>query len=228
MRTALVIFDIAGTTVSDNGNVNQAFRDALAEADIQVAIEEVNTLMGYRKIDAIRQMVVKHAPQLTGSRQEELVNAIHDRFNSMMVDFYRNDTTLEALPFAEELFALLQEKGIKVALNTGFTRVITDAILQKLGWDKAVSINAVICSDEVPEGRPHPYMIRSIMQQLGITDTAEVVKVGDTEVDVNEGRNAGCGWVVSVTTGAYTRAQLSTYHPDAIIDSLQELPALIL
>lgn len=228
MRTALVVFDIAGTTVSDNGNVNQAFRDALAEADIQVAIEEVNTLMGYRKIDAIRQMVVKHAPQLTGSRQEELVNAIHDRFNSMMVDFYRNDTTLEALPFAEELFALLQEKGIKVALNTGFTRVITDAILQKLGWDKAVSINAVICSDEVPEGRPHPYMIRSIMQQLGITDTAEVVKVGDTEVDVNEGRNAGCGWVVSVTTGAYTRAQLSTYHPDAIIDSLQELPALIL
>lgn len=228
MKTALVVFDIAGTTVSDNGNVNQAFRDALAEENIQVAIEEVNTLMGYRKIDAIKRMVVKHAPALTGSRQEELVNAIHDRFNSMMVEFYRNDTNLAPLPFAEELFAMLQEKGIKVALNTGFTRVITDAILQKLGWDKTASINAVICSDEVPEGRPHPYMIRSVMQQLHITDAAEVVKVGDTEVDVNEGRNAGCGWVVSVTTGAYTREQLSAYHPDAIIDSLQELPALIL
>ncbi|MBI2282619.1 MAG: HAD-IA family hydrolase [Bacteroidetes bacterium] len=227
MRTALVVFDIAGTTVSDKGNVNQAFRNALAEENIQVAIEEVNTLMGYRKIDAIMRMVVKHAPQLTGSGQEERINAIHNRFNSIMVDFYRNDAALEPLPFAEELFALLQEKGIKVALNTGFTRVITDAILQKLGWDKAAFINTVICSDEVPEGRPHPYMIQSIMQQLGISDAAKVVKVGDTEVDVNEGRNAGCGLVVAVTTGAYTREQLSPYHPDAIIDSLQELPALI-
>lgn len=228
MRAALVVFDIAGTTVSDKGNVNQAFRDALAEDNIQVPIDEVNTLMGYRKIDAIMRMVVKHAPQVTGSGQAELVNRIHDRFNRIMVDFYRNDASLEPLPFAEELFALLQEKGIKVALNTGFTRVITDAILQKLGWDKAAFIHAVICSDEVPEGRPQPYMIRSVMQQLGITDAAEVVKVGDTEVDVNEGRNAGCGWVVSVTTGAYTREQLSAYHPDAIIDSLRELPALIL
>lgn len=228
MRTALVVFDIAGTTVADKDNVNQAFRDALAEENIQVAIEEVNTLMGYRKIDAITRMVVKHAPQVNGSDQAELVNSIHDRFNRIMVDFYQHDADLQPLPFAEELFVLLQEKGIKVALNTGFTRVITDAILQKLGWDRAAFINAVICSDEVPEGRPHPYMIRSLMQQLGVTDAADVVKVGDTEVDVNEGRNAGCRLVVSVTTGAYTREQLSAYHPDAIIDSLQELPALIL
>lgn len=228
MRTALVVFDIAGTTVADKDHVNQAFRTALAEAHIQVPIDEVNTLMGYRKIEAITRMVVKHAPQVTGSDQAELVNRIHDRFNRIMVDFYRTDADLEPLPFAEELFALLQEKGIKVALNTGFTRVITDAILQRLGWDTAAYINKVICSDEVPEGRPQPYMIRSIMQELGITDAAEVVKVGDTEVDVNEGRNAGCGKVISVTTGAYTREQLSAYQPDAIIDSLQELPALIL
>ncbi len=228
MRTALVVFDIAGTTVSDKGNVNQAFREALAEENIHVPIDEVNTLMGYRKIEAITRMVEKHVPQVTGSDQTVLVNRIHDRFNRIMVDFYRNDAGLAPLPFAEDLFMLLREKGIKVALNTGFTRLITDAILQKLGWDTATFIHAVICSDEVPEGRPHPYMIRSLMQRLNIADAATVVKVGDTEVDVKEGRNAGCGYVISVTTGAYTREQLSVYQPDAIIDSLQELPALIL
>lgn len=228
MKTALVVFDMAGTTVSDKGNVNKAFRDALAEENITVGIEEVNTLMGYRKIEAITRMVVKQAPAIAPPEQTALIEKIHDRFNSIMIEFYHTDTDLQPLPFAEEIFGMLQNKGIKVALNTGFTRVITDAILQKLGWDQSPLINAVICSDEVPEGRPHPYMIQSIMQKLGIADAKEVVKVGDTEVDVNEGRNAGCGFVAAVTTGAYTREQLSDYHPDAIIDSLQELPAFIL
>jgi phosphonatase-like hydrolase len=228
MRTALVVFDMAGTTVSDKGNVNKAFRDALAEENIMVGMEEVNTLMGYRKIEAITRMVVKQLTSLTTAEQTALIEKIHDRFNRIMVDFYQSDADLQPLPFAEELFRTLQDRGIKVALNTGFTRVITDAILQRLGWNQTPMIDTVICSDEVPEGRPYPYMIQSVMQKLGITDTQQVVKVGDTEVDVNEGRNAGCGFVAAVTTGAYTREQLLEYRPDVIIDSLQELPAFIL
>ncbi len=227
MKTALVVFDIAGTTVSDKGNVNQSFRDALATENIEVAEEEVDKLMGYRKIEAIARMVVQYAPGMSESVQTEVIERIHDRFNEQMVKFYTDDTELKPLPFAEEMFQLLQDKGIKVALNTGFTRVITDAILKRLGWNKNPFINMVICSDEVPEGRPHPYMIQSIMLQLGIKEADRIVKVGDTEVDIREGQNAGCGLVVAITTGAYNRSQLSIYQPDAIIDSLQELPALI-
>ena len=65
------------------------------------------------------------------------------------------------------------------------------------------------------------------MAQLRIDDAREVAKVGDTKVDIEEGRNAGCGLVVAVTTGAYTREQLEQYYPDHIIDSLQQFPALI-
>jgi phosphoglycolate phosphatase-like HAD superfamily hydrolase len=46
-------------------------------------------------------------------------------------------------------------------------------------------------------------------------------------VDVEEGRNAACGIVVSVTTGAYTRDQLASYGPDFIIDDLKELLPII-
>jgi phosphoglycolate phosphatase-like HAD superfamily hydrolase len=65
------------------------------------------------------------------------------------------------------------------------------------------------------------------MQRAGITDPKEVMKIGDTEVDVNEGRNAGCSLVIAVTTGAFTKMQLEEYHPDHIIDDLSQLPALI-
>ncbi len=42
----------------------------------------------------------------------------------------------------------------------------------------------VVCSDEVPEGEPQPFMIEAIMKQMAITDSKAVVKVGDTKVDV--------------------------------------------
>ena len=65
------------------------------------------------------------------------------------------------------------------------------------------------------------------MEGLNIAEANNVVKVGDTEVDVEEGRNAGCGLVVSVTTGAYSRQELKKFSPDFIIDSLQELTAIL-
>ena len=145
-----------------------------------------------------------------------------------MVVFYETYEGLSPLPFAEKVFLELQNNKIKVALNTGFTRVITAPILKRLGWDTASFIDAVICSDEVPEGRPHPYMIEQLMQMLNISYPENVAKVGDTKVDIEEGQNAGCGMVVAVTTGAYTKEQLVKYQPDHIIDSLQLLPSLIL
>jgi phosphonatase-like hydrolase len=131
------------------------------------------------------------------------------------------------LPQAEETFQQLKQQGIKIALNTGFTRAVANTILQRLQWTTPDTIDLVLCSDEVPEGRPQPDMIKAIMQQLNVTDSKAVVKVGDTQVDVEEGRNAACGLVVSVTTGAYSRNELTVCKPDHIIDSLAELPGLL-
>jgi hypothetical protein len=64
-------------------------------------------------------------------------------------------------------------------------------------------------------------MIKALMDDLSIVSSEAVLKIGDTEVDVEEGRNAACGIVVSVTTGAYTRDQLASYGPDFIIDDLR-------
>ncbi|HVU54413.1 MAG TPA: HAD-IA family hydrolase [Puia sp.] len=225
----LVVFDMAGTTVRDRGNVADAFIAAFRAADVEIPVDEVKRVMGFRKIDAIRQLLDKFAPAVpSGAAREELINGIHDRFIQNMISFYRQDPDLCPLPHAEELFSSLHNKGIKVALNTGFTRAITDAILGRLHWDNGAGyVDSVICSDEVPQGRPSPDMINRLMERLHIPSADNVLKVGDTEVDVEEGRNAGCGIVVSVTTGAYTRQQLEQYSPDHIIDSLQELIPII-
>jgi len=226
MAIELVVFDIAGTTVTDKGNINDFFRKAFSNEGIAVDAAEVDEVMGYRKREAIQIMVDRYMPGLENN--DEIVDNIHEDFTRNMVAFYETCEGLSPLPFAEKVFLELQNNKINVALNTGFTRVITEPILKRLGWDTASFIDAVICSDEVPEGRPHPYMIQQLMEKLAIKYAENVAKVGDTKVDIEEGQNAGCGMVVAVTTGAYTKEQLIRYKPDHIIDSLLLLPSLIL
>ena len=222
----LVVFDIAGTTVRDNGSVAEAFIQAFADFGIKVPEGEVKKVMGFRKLDAIVLLLGKFAP--AKKDDEILIDRIHTRFIDTMIAFYRDDQDLAPFPHAEQVFSALKKQGIKVALNTGFTRSITDTILHRLRWDDRCGlIDRVICSDEVSHGRPHPDMIKVLIDELDISSPAGVLKVGDTEVDVEEGRNASCGKVVSVTTGAYTRKQLEPYHPDFIIDDLRELLPII-
>jgi len=222
----LVVFDIAGTTVRDNGSVAEAFMAAFRDFDLEVPVEDVKKVMGFRKIEAVGMLLKKFYPE--HQDDDVLIDRIHVRFIDRMIAFYRNDKALAPFPHAERVFSEIKRKGIKIALNTGFTRSITDTILHRLRWDSRNSlIDKVICSDEVANGRPHPDMIEVLIEELGISSPAQVLKVGDTEVDVEEGRNAACGKVVSVTTGAYTRQQLEAYQPDHIIDDLEELLTII-
>lgn len=225
MITRLAVFDIAGTTVRDKGNVADSFMAAFREHGIELSRAEVQAVMGYRKIEAIEMLLRDIA--IDKAMDSSLIQAIHDDFERIMLEYYMSDPELAPLPFAEEVFQWLQARGIRVALNTGFTRNITEGILYRLSWKNNPLINGVICSDEVPEGRPAPFMIRKLMDEFNVADPATVIKVGDTEVDILEGRNASCGMVVSVSTGAYSAAQLETLGPDLVIGSLSELPDYI-
>ena len=224
MPIRLAVFDIAGTTVADDHAVANAFRNAFESYGYgDISEEDVKPLMGYKKPIAIRMVLDK----MEVEEDIELEEDIHDEFVSEMMDYYEYSPDVKPMPEAENVFLLLKEKGIKVALNTGFSKDIADVILRRLQWKDRGLIDDYIASDEVEAGRPQPFMIQTLMQRAGITDANEVIKIGDTEVDVNEGRNAGCGLVIAVTTGAFTKEQLQEYNPDHIIDDLSQLPALI-
>ena len=88
-------------------------------------------------------------------------------------------------------------------------------------------IQASVCSDDVPRGRPAPYMIHRCMMLLGVEDIRRVVTIGDTPSDLLSGKNAGCGLTLGVTNGTHTRAQLQRYPNDGLLNTLHELrPAL--
>ena len=223
MTFALAVFDMAGTTVHDPDLVALALRDALAAAGCQADLVELRALMGYTKPAAIRSVLATHDLEAT----DALVEQVHVDFVQRMLECYRTHEAVRPMAGAEDVFALLRHRGIKVAVNTAFSQDIADCLIERFGWRERGLIDAATSADRVAHGRPAPDMIRALMAQCGVSDAAQVIKVGDTEVDIREGRAAGCGWVVAVTTGAYSRAQLLPYEPDAVLDSLLELPALL-
>lgn len=218
----LVVFDIAGTTVKDNGEITRSFQKAMREAGYEIPAEKVNALMGYKKTEAIRLMLQEYEENWD-KISTRLINKIHQRFLDEMIDYYRSTKMLQPLPNAENVFDELRNNKIKVALNTGFSKEITDVIMERLEWIKNKKVDYVISSSEVAEGRPFPFMIEELMNRANVQDPRRVVKVGDTESDVHEGKNAGCLYSIAVTTGAFTRKALEEHQPSFIIDDLREL-----
>ncbi len=225
MAIRLVVFDVAGTTVHDGGGaVRRALREALETAGLSLREGSLERVMGLAKPVAIRTL-------LEGHGRDELVSkveSIHAVFVSRIIRYYRDDPSVRPVDGAAETFARLRDHGVLVALNTGFSRPVLDAVLTRLGWNGPSSpINTTIASDEVPRGRPYPDMITALRQRSGGMPASDVAKVGDTAVDLQEGTMAGCGLVVGVLSGGHDQAMLGEQPHDALLNSVAALPALL-
>jgi phosphonatase-like hydrolase len=220
----LVVFDMAGTTVNDEDSVNRCLRDALAAAGLVVEAAEVNRVMGLSKPRAIAMLVER-----LGRRNElaDRLEEIHRDFVQRSLAFYRNDPSVREISGATRVFERLQRAGVRVALNTGFDRSITGAILDRLGWRGNSLIDATVSSDEVGRGRPHPDMIFELMRRLRVDDPKRVAKVGDTPADLEEGHTAGCGLVIGVTKGTHRRDELERYPHTHLIDTVADIPDVL-
>ena len=92
-NVSLVVLDIAGTTVSDQGNINEYFREAFASEGLLVSAEDVDQVMGYRKIEAVEMIVNKYS--MDGSHgQFDRIQRIHEKFNKEMVSFFVKEEKL--------------------------------------------------------------------------------------------------------------------------------------
>lgn len=219
-KVEIVVFDLAGTTVYDNKDVHKVLQYALKKEGVDITIEEANSVMGIPKPDAIKQLLEEKKYQLiTG----ELIDSIHHRFVAKMVDFYKTDLQVSEKEGVSTTFKKLKEAGIKVAIDTGFDRIITNVVIERMGWAKKNLIDVSVTSDEVERGRPFPDLIYKVMELTGVMDAKLIAKVGDTASDLHEGTSAGCGFVVGITSGAFTREQLENEPHTHLIDCIPEI-----
>ena len=153
--------------------MTDAFTAALASHDIAVTPEQLSSVRGSSK----REAVLRFIP--AGPQRERRAELVYASFRQHLTHSYSSDG-VEPLDGAEEIFRWLRTCGVRVALNTGFDRDITEVLLTALNWKAGVVVDSVVCGDEVREGRPAPYLIFRAMELTGTTSVHGVANVGDT------------------------------------------------
>jgi phosphonatase-like hydrolase len=218
----LVVFDMAGTTVDEDNVVYKTLHKAINEAGVDATFEDVLFYgAGKEKLKAIKDILLSY-----GVVNNEVTTNAFKYFLAHLAVAY-DVLLIKPQLGATDVFAQLQKLGIKVVLNTGYNKNTAQLILNKLNWQVGNQIDGLVTASDVLNNRPMPDMIYLAMQQHGITDTKLVVKVGDSAIDIEEGKNAGCGLSIGITTGAHTVEQLQSAQPDYIINNLAALIPII-
>lgn len=214
----VVVLDMAGTTVVDDGIVEGAFTRALervnpAEVDRERALDHVRATMGQSKIDVFRALAAEDTAQALNREFEIAYRELVD------------DGEAAAIPGAEATIRALRTAGLKVVLTTGFARDTADAIIDALGWQDLADLT--LTPAEAGRGRPHPDLPVTALLRTGGSSVAALAVVGDTESDAHSGVRAGAGLVVGVLTGAGTEGGLRAAGATGVLESVVQLPGLL-
>ena len=213
------IFDVAGTTVIDDGIVVEAFMDAITtfekrEAVIQDYVRIARETMGERKIDVFQKMF----------DDDSKAQGAHELFTQSYLSRV-NRGEIIPMPGAESLFRELRDRNISIGLNTGFSREILDSIIVALDWQRFIDF--AIASSEVQRGRPAPDMLQSLIDNFNARAATEisaknVIVFGDTTSDVLAGKAAGVALTVGVESGAHSRETLIDAGADYVLEHIYD------
>ena len=219
----LVVLDMAGTTVADDGLVERAFTAAIGAQGIEAGTEaydrmlaHVRATMGESKITVFRHLLDNDevAAQQANKAFETSYGNLVDQGLCAPIDG------------AEEAIRQLRDEGIKVCLTTGFAETTQRRILDALGWRELADLT--LCPAQAGRGRPYPDMVLKALLELRADAVAAVAVSGDTAYDMTTGVRAGAGIVAGVLTGAHGKEKLEAAGATHVLESVRDLPGLLL
>ncbi len=216
MTLQLFAFDMAGTTVRDQGVVLETFKAVADEASLAVETTWLQSRMGWDKQTVFRELLARSGRDTTSA------GSLAERFQVVLAARFDADPP-RPIAGVEEVLEALEASGVRVAFTTGFARATADLLLQRLGWTRFVSV----ASDEVDRGRPAPDLIFEVMRRTGVTDPAQVGAAGDTPSDLAAATTAGCQLVVGVGTGSYSLEDLADHPHTHLLPDLRTLPQIV-
>ncbi len=252
-RIQMIVFDWAGTT-TDYGGVapSVVFDRVFQEEGICLTKEEINAPMGMEKKAHIRALLASRSGEEQWKKRhgtswtEEDVERLYEKFEWILHQMVAEYSI--PIPGVVETVAELRRQGLKIGSTTGYTSQMMEQVLpraRELGYEA----DCVVTPDVTGASRPTPFMLYECMRCLNVYPPRAVIKVGDTVVDIQEGKNAGA-WSIGILTGSnllgLTLAEYEAMEPeelarrkqtaaerymeagaDLVIDSIRDLPAAV-
>jgi phosphonatase-like hydrolase len=209
----LICFDMAGTTVIDNGLVLEAFRRTIDDLEVtgdNAAMAEAYVIetMGQSKIDVFTALF------------DERATVANEAFERNFVDAAQ-ELGVSEIPGARSTVETLRDIGLKVALTTGFSPSTREALIEELGWGDLFELR--VSPADAGRGRPAPDMLWWCALKCQITAMNTLMVVGDTSSDMQAGLRAGAGYCVGVLSGNDDAPRLLAAGADEVIESVVDL-----
>jgi phosphoglycolate phosphatase len=213
MSIELICFDMAGTTVNDEGLVLAAFRRTIDELgvtgeDARQAEAYVIETMGQSKIDVFTELF------------DDRASVANDAFERHFVTLAQ-ELGVSEIPGARATVEELKRRGLAVALTTGFSPATREVLIDLLGWSELFSLR--VSPADAGRGRPAPDMILLCALRSRVSAVQTIMVVGDTASDMHAGRRAGVGQCVGVLSGTDDEARLLESGADRVLDSVADL-----
>lgn len=201
-----VLLDWAGTTVDYGSRApTEVFIEIFRRRDILITAAEAREPMGRAKRDHIA--TVAAMPRVNQLWQQRYgraptdadIDAIYNDFLPLQKETLARMGS-DVIPGVPEAVAELRKMGLKIGSSTGYTRALMEVVAPRAAQG-GYAPDVILCADDVPAGRPAPWLNFLACQQLGVYPPASVVVVDDTPVGIQAGLNAGMITVAITQTG---------------------------
>jgi HAD superfamily hydrolase (TIGR01549 family) len=190
------LFDLDGTLVDSVYQHVLAWREALEQAGIELAVWRIHRRIGMSGGLFVNALLRETRRQVT-PRQVARLQKVHASAYLRMV------TEVRPLPGARELLRYLTRARVPWAIATSGRRATAQPALNLLGIPPGVP---VITRDDVEYAKPDPDLFLAAAERLGVEITDSIV-VGDSVWDLLAARRA---WALGVglLSGGYGQEEL--------------------
>ena len=210
----LIILDFDGTLGDTRANIILTMSQALARRGYPVASEEaIAATIGLRLENCVEQLV----PGISKADALECARTYRELF-----EVNRKLLVPKLFPQVKETLARLKQQGFVLTVASSRSSGSLNEFLEEMGVADCISY--VLGANNVAHAKPHPEPVLKTLAELGFTPE-ETLVVGDMPVDIQMGQGAGAR-TCAVTYGNASWEDLEAVHPDFIIDSFAELPAI--
>jgi len=212
----LIIFDLDGTLLNTIADLAQSVNHALVQLGYPTHEEAAyNFMVG----NGINKLFERALPE--EERTEENILRVRELF----MPFYSKHNMDKSRPYPgiPELLNALQEKGKLIAVASNKYQAGTEELIAY--YFPEIKFVAVFGQREGIVPKPDPTVVYDILKITG-TPKDKVLYVGDSGVDMQTAINSNitsCG----VTWGFRPRTELETFHPNHIVDTADEILALV-
>jgi HAD superfamily hydrolase (TIGR01509 family) len=190
-----VLCDIDGTLLQSNWLHAAAWKDAFAQIDIDVPLEDVRRQIGKGGDELIPVFVPwwkRKAVEEPLKRYREFI--FRDQYFSQV----------EPFPKVRELLQHMKQAGITISLASSAHQEELEDYKRIANIEDLVEASS--SSDDVSRSKPHPDIFEATLKKLGVP-SKNALALGDTPYDAEAAGKANV-WTVGVITGGWTEAEL--------------------